>query len=338
MLPVLNIDTSNPAKAGESLCRALHDTGFLYILGDVVRVDLLKELVEVSKLFFAKSLSEKEQLEMRHAGLAWRGYFPPGAELTMGIPDQKEGLYFGSEHGPDHPGVLRHWPMHGRNLWPASSDLKRMQPLVTEYMQSCVAIGQRLLSYVAVGLDLPKNYFFDRFTDEPTVLFRIFNYPATTPATPGWGVAEHTDMGFLTLLFQDEKGGLEVLSQDNRWVAVPPIEGTLVINIGDMLEYWTHGIFRATPHRVRNPSQSPRLSLPFFFDPNWQATLEPISREQLPAKWLQSISPDRRKRWDGLNLHALSSETTYGDFVWSKIRTVFPDLSATKPLTDKRSP
>ncbi|MCB0416784.1 MAG: isopenicillin N synthase family oxygenase [Bdellovibrionales bacterium] len=332
MLPHIKLGAT---AAGDSLCQALHGTGFLYLSDHGIPRPLQLELLKVARLFFAEPQEQKNKLEMKRAGSAWRGYFATGAELTMGEPDQKEGLYFGVEHEDDHPGVLGHWPMHGRNLWPTSPALKNLEPLVLEYIGACEKLGQTLMARIAVALGLSESYFLDRFTEEPTLLFRIFNYPA--PAADGWGVAEHTDMGFLTLLFQDEKGGLEVLDQNSHWTPVPPREDTLVINIGDMLEYWTHGIFRATPHRVRNLSKEPRLSLPFFFDPNWNATLEPIPREILSSAWLNRISPDRRKRWDGLELHALSSEKTYGDFVWSKIRNVFPELAAHNLLTDKRN-
>ncbi|MEZ4752404.1 MAG: 2-oxoglutarate and iron-dependent oxygenase domain-containing protein [Bdellovibrionota bacterium] len=273
MLPLLNLGTLKAAKAGASLCQALQETGFLYLCNHGIPKPLQAELLEVSTRFFAKPLPVKSEIEMKNAGAAWRGYFATGAELTLGKPDQKEGLYFGAEHENSHPGVLKAWPMHGRNQWPGSKELQKMRPLVLEYMAECAGLGQRLMACIALGLGLKESYFADRFTAEPTTLFRIFNYPVSAGST--WGVAEHTDMGFLTLLFQDEKGGLEVLSQENSWIPVPPIEGTLVINIGDMLEYWTHGLFRATPHRVRNASGQPRLSLPFFLDTNWKATMEP---------------------------------------------------------------
>ena len=178
---------------------------------------------------------------------------------------------------------------------------------------------------MAVGLGLEQNYFSQRFTNDPTLLFRIFNYPsASRDQSQDWGVQEHTDMGFLTILKQDHLGGLEVKTRDDQWIEAPPMDGAFIINIGDMLELWTWGLLRATPHRVRNAAKSDRISMPFFYDPNWQSTLEPISKELLGVSKTESQASER---WDKLDLASLSTDMTYGDFVWSKVKNVFPDLA-----------
>src|SRR5207245_1895511 len=117
-------------------------------------------------------------------------------------------------------------------------------------------------------------------TSDPTILFRIFHYPATANASPGgdagsWGVREHTDYGLLTILLQDDTGGLQVRSRSG-WVDVPPSTDAFVCNLGDMLERMTGGDYLSTPHRVRNMSDRGRLSFPFFFDPAWDAVVRPV--------------------------------------------------------------
>jgi len=269
--------------------------------------------------------------------LAWRGYFPPARELTSGRPDRKEGIYFGVEHSHDHPAVLSNTPMHGPNQWP-SKELTagiELKDVLLQYLSCMESLGHKLMEATAIGLGLKRNYFRERFTDSPTMLFRIFHYPehVWNDEDDEWGVREHTDMGFLTILKQDNSGGLQVQSKNGIWISAPPIENTFVVNIGDMLEFWTHGLYKATLHRVRNAASHGRLSFPFFFDPNWTCTLEPIPEQEMGAETQRGrevqqgrLSAYQNKpRWDGYDLTNLKS-ITYGQFVWSKISTVFPNL------------
>ena len=132
-------------------------------------------------------------------------------------------------------------------------------------------------------------------------------------------------MGFLTFLYQDHLGGLEVQTQQGSWLEVPPVSGSFVINLGDMLEYVSRGILRATKHRVKNTSNKDRLSIPLFYDPNWDCLLNPIKEELLNADMEKKIISER---WDGIDLHASDWKgKTYGDYVWNKIKDVFPKLS-----------
>ena len=119
-----------------------------------------------------------------------------------------------------------------------------------------------------MGLGLDARWFERTVTADPTVLFRIFRYPST--GDEGWGVAEHTDYGLVTLLAQDGRGGLEVRGPGG-WIAVPADPEVLVVNLGDMLERMTDGRYRSTPHRVRNAGSADRLSFPCFIDPSWDA-------------------------------------------------------------------
>jgi isopenicillin N synthase-like dioxygenase len=170
---------------------------------------------------------------------------------------------------------------------------------------------------IGLSLGLDESYFAERYTGEPLTLFRIFNYPP--PRDPAlWGVGEHTDYGLLTILWQDDAGGLEVRSR-SRWVAAPPVPGSFVCNIGDMLDRMTRGIYRSTPHRVRNRAPRDRLSFPFFFDPNFFARVQPI---ELPG---QATTPDdQAERWDRASVHLF--EGTYGDYLLRKVGKVFPGL------------
>ena len=261
---------------------------------------------------------------MSRGGRAWRGYFPVGGELTSGRPDLKEGLYLGTELPPDHPRVLAGLPMHGANLWPAR--LPGLKAAASAYMDAATRAAATLMEGVSLSLGLGADYFQRAYTAEPTVLFRIFHYPATGPRetdwSQSWGVGEHTDYGLLTLLAQDRFGGLQVKTPGG-WIEAPPIEGALVCNIGDMLERLTGGRFKSTPHRVRNESGHDRLSFPLFFDPDFLAPMRP-----LPVA-ADRIEADRAERWDRASVHEF--EGTYGDYLLGKVAKVFPQLMQAIP-------
>ena len=182
---------------------------------------------------------------------------------------------------------------------------------------------------VSLSLGLDADYFERTYTADPTVLFRIFHYPAKGPEaidwTGAWGVGEHTDYGLLTLLAQDEHGGLEVKGPDG-WIAAPPIAGALVCNIGDMLERLTGGRYVSTAHRVMNTSGESRLSFPLFFDPDFEARMVALPGAAVDAA---RVDADRRARWDAASVHLFDG--TYGDYLLAKVGKVFPDLK-TKAL------
>jgi len=293
---------------------ACRERGFFYVAGHGLPAGLLDELASASAEFFALPRGDKQEIAMARGGRAWRGYFPVGGELTSGRPDLKEGLYFGSELPDDDPRVRAGIPLHGRNLFPRQ--VARLRPLVLAYLDALTAVGQAVLTGVALSLGLEPGYFSDGYTADPTVLFRIFHYPPSPPRSEDWGVGEHTDYGLITLLAQDDSGGLQVAAPEG-WIDAPPVPGTLVCNIGDMLDRLTGGWYRSTPHRVRNLSGHGRLSFPFFLDPGFTAEVPP-----LPAR--AASAADGGRRWDGQDLRAFSG--TYGDYLLGKVGRVFPEL------------
>lgn len=321
-IPVIDVSDLVADRTGKTAVAAQIDTacrqsGFFYIVGHGVDTELQGRLMTLSRAFFSLPVAVKERIAMSRGGRAWRGYFRVGDELTSGLPDQKEGLYFGEELAVDHPLVQVGTPLHGPNLFPVEpADLRET---VLEYMAALTRLGQLLMSGIALGLGLEETYFVDHGTREPLTLFRIFNYPPP-PQSDLWGVGEHTDYGLLTILLQDDAGGLEVKS-GAHWVSAPPLPNSFVCNIGDMLDRMTRGVYRSTPHRVRNPAPRDRLSFPFFFDPNFFAPVQPIN---LPSG---EIAPDDRgSRWDKTSVHVFSG--TYGDYLLGKVGKVFPELKA----------
>ena len=317
-LPVIDVA---PLLAGEGedaareIGRACRETGFFYAAGHGVSAETLSALDAASRRFFALPEARKMEIAMARGGRAWRGYFPVGGELTSGKPDLKQGLYFGEELGADDPRVAARLPLHGANLFP--EDVPELKPAVLRFMDEATRAAHAIMEGVALSLGLERDYFRRTYTAEPTLLFRIFEYPAAPQSDESWGVGEHTDYGLLTLLAQDENGGLQVKTP-NGWIDAPPIPGALVCNIGDMLDRLTGGLYRSTPHRVRNLSGKSRLSFPFFFDPGWDAEILPLPAHAAPRD-------DSTERWDRANVHAWSGK--YGEYLLGKVAKVFPELA-----------
>jgi len=300
------------AREIEHACR---DSGFFYVRGHGVPAELLERLDRLSRAFFDLPEADKMQIAMARGGRAWRGYFPVGAELTSGRPDLKEGLYFGTELDETDPRVRARVPLHGPNLFPRQ--MPELRTTVLEYLDALTGVAQAVLRGVALSLDLDADYFASSYTADPTILFRIFHYPPQPPADDdSWGVGEHTDYGLLTLLAQDDNGGLQV-GTPRGWLDAPPVPGTFVCNIGDMLDRLTGGWYRSTPHRVRNVSGRERLSYPFFFDPDFTAEVPP-----LPGR--ARVDAAGQSRWDGVDLQAFTG--MYGDYLLGKVAKVFPQL------------
>ena len=288
-LPVVDLTASDAADAIDRACR---EVGFFYVVGHGVDDALQQQLEDAARAFFARPEATKAEIAMAKGGTAWRGWFPVGGELTSGVPDRKEGIYFGAELPPSDV------PLHGPNLFPDDE----LRGAVLAYLDAMTALGRRLAD--AMGIDRELR-------EDPTILFRIFHYPAGGDGQ--WGVGEHTDYGLLTILRQDPTSGLQVKSTTG-WIDAPPIEGSFVVNIGDMLERLTGGAYRSTPHRVRNTSDVGRLSFPFFFDPSWNAVV-PVPQGAAGAV----------ERWDGEDV--LSWEGTYGEYLVGKVAKVFPELA-----------
>jgi isopenicillin N synthase-like dioxygenase len=323
-IPIIDIGslvagTEERHTVAAQIGQACRECGFFYIVGHGVDPKLQERLEQLSRQFFAQDLDTKLEISMERGGKAWRGYFPVGGELTSGKPDLKEGIYLGAELEDDHPFVQAGVPLHGRNLFPPNIPLFR--ETVLDYIATMTQLGHTLMAGLALSLGLEESYFVSRYTWEPLILFRIFNYPTDSSLEAGeqrWGVGEHTDYGFLTILKQDDSGGLQVKSK-SRWIDAPPVPNSFVCNIGDMLDRITGGLYRSTPHRVRNRAPRDRLSFPFFFDPNFDAEVKAIEGIQPGA-----IPDDKNERWDKASVREFRG--TYGDYLLNKVSKVFPEL------------
>ena len=309
-VPVVDIGAADAPAAIDRACRT---TGFFALAGHGLPTAMRTDLLEAARRFFALPVPAKQRVALSTGGTAWRGWFPLGDELTSGVPDLKEGFYAGRELPPSTV------PLHGPNVWPA--EVAELRTTVTAWMHAMEALGQRVLAAMAAGLGLSPTWFADGLTADPTVLFRIFRYPPHPDgAADRWGVAEHTDYGLVTLLAHDGTPGLEVRTTGHTWVEVDPDPELIVCNLGDMLDRLTLGRYRSNPHRVRNTAAHDRISLPFFLDPGWTATVTPLP---LDDGW--EAPAERVERWDRADL--TSVDGVYGDWLLAKVRRVFPQLA-----------
>jgi isopenicillin N synthase-like dioxygenase len=307
-LPVIDI-SSSAARVATEIDDACRHTGFFVVVGHGVPATLQARLDRLSREFFALDDREKAEIAMARGGPAWRGWFPVGGELTSGRPDMKEGLYFGLERPPSE------LPLHGPNLFPVRP--AGLRDAVLDYIDAVTEVGHELLRGIAVALGLDEGWFDEHLTSDPLVLFRIFHYPPLAGDDERWSVGEHTDYGLITILAQDSSGGLMVRGPAG-WIDVPVIENAFVVNLGDMLERMTGGVYKSTPHRVRNASGVERLSFPLFLDPGWDAEVLPVPLTDAADRG------DAGDRWDGASVHDWSG--TYGDYLLTKVGRVFPGL------------
>ena len=321
-IPIVNISglisgKEDGREAATRIGQACRDCGFFYVIDHGVDEHLQRRLEKVSHQFFAQDLQTKLEISMSRGGRAWRGYFPVGGELTSGKPDLKEGIYFGAELNDDHPLVKAGAPLHGTNLFPAN--MPQFRELVLEYIDAMTRLGHCLMAGISLSLGLEESYFAEHYTSDPLILFRIFNYPVPElkPQTESsLGVGEHTDYGLMTILRQDMSGGLQVKIK-SQWVEAPPVPNSFVCNVGDMLDRLTGGRYLSAPHRVRNLAGHNRLSFAFFFDPNFNAEVRPITSDAM-------VKDNKEERWDRASVHEFRG--TYGDYLLSKVSRVFPDL------------
>ena len=314
-LPLIDVSAllgrgGDMTRCANEIDRACRESGFFRMTGHGVSAELFSRMDELAREFFFLPESQKALVAMPLAGSAWRGWFPVGGELTSGVPDRKEGLYVGEES------PLSGVPLHGPNLFP--DFVPDLGPTVLEWFAQMRELGMALMRGVAMGLGMDSLWFENTIAKDPTCLFRIFHYPPTTGAAGEWGVAEHTDYGLLTILAQDDCGGLQVRMPNGLWIDVPAEPNVFVVNLGDMLDRLTEGRYRSTPHRVRNVSGRERLSFPFFMDPSWDAQVTALPLAGSP------VADDAARRWDGTSVQAWTGN--YGEYLTAKVSRVFPDL------------
>ncbi|WP_328356833.1 isopenicillin N synthase family oxygenase [Mycobacterium sp. NBC_00419] len=302
-IPVIDIsglrsdDAAQRERVAAELGLAARDVGFFYISDTGISEDLFERLLAATKEFFALPMPEKMK---SYIGLSTchRGYVPVGEEGLYGdLTDLKEAFDTALDLPADDPDHLAGNPMLGPNVWP---DLPGFADTVTEYYQAILGVGRDLLAAFAVALGEDPATFTRHATKTPSQL-RLIYYPHNPQAQDVQGIGAHTDYECFTLL-KPTAPGLEVLNGDGEWIDAPPIPGTYIVNVGDLLELWTNGAFVATSHRVRKVAEE-RYSFPLFFNVDYDTVVKPLPQFESASE------PARQPLVAGEHLFAQTAQT-----------------------------
>ena len=272
-IPVVDISplisNSDPQQVAEALHAASQGLGFIYVSGHGIDPSIIDSVRKSGYEFFRSSSTAKDTVRISPHH---RGWLPQGgAKMQDDVAsDLKESFVWGCDDEAinqknDH--FLR-----GPNQWP-DNEVVGFSTSAMAWFDAAHEVAHHLMRGFALGLNLPEDFFL-RSCESPLSRASLVYYPPQEASTDRYGVGPHTDFGVLTVLCQDDVGGLEVQIGDGQWVKAPPIEGALVVNVADLLSRWTAGEYRSTPHRVINQSGRERLSLVLAFDPNPETVID----------------------------------------------------------------
>ena len=315
-IPVIDISPlvgpqDNPKslrKTAKEIENACKNIGFFYVKNHQIPQNHLDAVILVMQEFF--NLPEEKKMKI-HIGNSdvFRGYTPLGKELTNAKYDWHECVDFGLDLEPNHPEVIAGNQLLGPNQWPENQP--NFRKALERHWDLMILLGRRITEGLAMSLGFDKKKF-ARFMCKSHSFMRISNYPPygkDQEENVGDGIGAHIDYGFLTILLQDNIGGLEVKNADNEWVSAPMIPGTFLINIGHMIQRWTNDYYKATVHRVIPPKHETRCSLPFFFEPNFDAIVVPLDT------FCSKNNPPRYKPFHFGNYLESKFTTSYSDTV-----------------------
>lgn len=265
--PLYNTDETAWTEVATQIDHACREWGFFYITGHPITALRIAELLAAAKAFFALPNEEKLRIDITRTH-HHRGY---GAIATEQLdPDRpsdlKETFDMGFHMPPEHPDVQAGKPLRGPNRHP---DLPGWAALMEQHYNDMQALAKTLLRAMTLALGIERDFFDTRF-HAPISVLRMIHYPPrhTASSAAQQGAGAHTDYGCITLLYQDDAGGLQVRRRDDQWIDAPPIDGSFVVNIGDMMARWSNDRYTSTPHRVISPLGVDRYAMPFFAEPN----------------------------------------------------------------------
>jgi len=274
-IPIIDVsgaiagDRAAQQACAAQLRHAYEDVGFWFLKGHRVPLELVDRVFAEVARFHAQPLDEKLKLKINKHNI---GYLAMQAATTRhsddiaanNKPNLNEAYFVKRDLPADHPDVLADKRFRGPNQWP--SGLPGFREVIVEYCNAMEQLSLSILPIYALALDLPADFFRDAFR-EPQYTLRMSHYPYTpTLQQNEYGLAPHADTSFMTLLAQNKIPGLSLRTASGRWIDAPAIEGTFLVNSGQMLKRWSNDRFRATPHRVINKSGGDRYAIPFFFD------------------------------------------------------------------------
>ncbi|KAL7791036.1 hypothetical protein V8C37DRAFT_410622 [Trichoderma ceciliae] len=283
----LNGDSSTRRETAKAILNGFQDAGFVYLKNHPIAQETVQHAFTMSANFFAQPLENKMALGWT-TPQANRGYVAHGREkvtnesdiaevekIRSAVPDLKESYEIGRDDAAGHP---NNWPVEEGTVTGFKADMKG-------FFEECKALHVEVMRAIATGMGFEEN-FFDGFVDVGDNNLRLLHYPAVKSevfSIPGQVRAgEHSDYGSITLLFQDDRGGLQVKSPNGNFVDATPIEGSIVVNAGDLLARWSNDTIKSTIHRVVEPPRKEgemypsRYSIAYFCNPNFKDTIEAL--------------------------------------------------------------
>ena len=313
-IPIIDIDplvipndnSKSLQKTVNEIRDACKNVGFFYIKNHQIPKDHLNALIPLVQEFFNLPLEEKMKIHISKSDI-FRGYTPLGKELTDEKYDWHECVDFGLDLEPSHPEVIEGKQLVGPNQWPENQH--NFRKVLEKHWDLMIILGRIITEGLAMSLGLSKKYF-SPFMSKSHSYMRISNYPPYEKKQEeniGDGIGAHIDYGFLTILLQNNIGGLEIKNFNNEWIKAPIIPGTFLINIGHMIQRWTNDYYKATIHRVIPPKNKTRCSLPFFFEPNFDTVVFPLD---------EFCSKNNPPRYEPFH---------FGDYLESKFTTSYSD-------------
>jgi isopenicillin N synthase-like dioxygenase len=300
-------DAAGQRVVAAAIADACRTWGFFQVVNHGIAKALIDRVFAEARAFFALPVESKRALSRTKDNP--RGYYD--RELTKNRRDLKEVLDFGMEPRPDLPSdhPVNAWPVDGHNRWPPA--LPTFRPTMAEYFKACEGLGHRLMEMFCIGVGAPPDRLDPYFGSDHTSFIRLNYYPLDDPLEPAHAATvtslgdmalhHHTDAGVLTILLQDDVGGLQCYA-GGGWHDVEPTDGALVVNIGDMMQVWSNDAYPAALHRVRPITDRPRLSVPFFYNPSYAtdcAPLEPLVGPEGPHYRPVNWGEFRQARTDG---------------------------------------
>ena len=286
------ISKANHKGTIEALREACEEVGFFYVQNHGVNSSTINTLYQQSKVFFALTEQEKKQIQINGK---IRGYLPLyyRSHMDRKTPgtSHQEGFWIGHETS-----ATNNHPTDGPNQWP--SQCAELKSAMMHYFAETEKLSATLQRGFALALGMDAEFFSPHFT-QPTSRLKLNHYPPqhNPQSDNNIGVIPHTDSGCFTILWQDDHGGLEILSKSGEWVGAPPIENTFVVNIGDIMQHWSDGRFASTPHRVINRGNCDRYSIPLFVNPNYDTMIEPVNPAVNSQYQVIQYGPYQVDRW-----------------------------------------
>lgn len=296
-IPTINLSSKNRKETVERIRQACLATGFFYLDGHGIPSTFLQEVFSQTKALFDLPLEEKQALSDKEMSRGYTAFeeevLDPSKQKHRG--DTKEGYYI-AKHVPKDSPDFDPAKFRGPNVYPTTTtgssliDADKFRRTMDEYHTLASQVGLEVTRLLASALNLPENYFDFAFKESPLALLRLLHYSSevSCPEKGIFAAGAHSDYGMITLLLTDSNPGLEILLNGKDWTKIPPREGVFVVNLGDMLEVWTNGLFKSTTHRVVSTSKNERFSIPFFYEPNFDTVVECLDtcwNENNPKKY-----------------------------------------------------